>query len=58
MAPAILSLHYCSVHHLLFSLLCKHGSLAPQQIEHTFGEAMRLRKYLSEMYDDDARDAA
>ena len=43
MAPAILPLHYCSVHHLLFSpALQVWLSCTPVQIEHTFGEAMRL----------------
>ena len=43
MAPAILSLHYCSVHHLLFCpALQVWLSCTPVQIEHTFGEAMRL----------------
>ena len=43
MVPAILPLHYCSVHHLLFSpALQVWLSCTPVQIEHTFGEAMRL----------------
>jgi hypothetical protein len=43
MAPAILPLHYCSVHHLLFSpALQVWLSCTPVQIEHTFGEALRL----------------
>ena len=45
MAPAILSLHYCSVHHLLFSpALQVWLSCTPVQIEHTFGKAMRLKE--------------
>ena len=43
MAPALLPLHYCSVHHLLFSpALHVWLSCTPGQIEHTFGEALRL----------------
>ena len=43
MAPALLPLHYCSVHHLLFSpALHVWLSCTPVQIEHTFGEALRL----------------
>jgi hypothetical protein len=43
MAPAILTLHYCSLHHLLFSpSLQVWLSCTAVQIEHTFGEALRL----------------
>src|SRR5215813_15450174 len=43
MAPAILTLHYCSVHKLLFCpSLQEWLSFSPVQIEHTFGKAMRL----------------
>jgi hypothetical protein len=45
MAPAVLTLHYCSVHDLLFSpSLQVWLSFTPVQIEHTFGEAMRLKE--------------
>jgi len=45
MAPAILTLHYCSVHDLPFSpSLQVWLSFTPVQIEHTFGEAMRLKE--------------
>jgi hypothetical protein len=43
MALAILALHYCSVHKLLFCpSLQAWLSFSPVQLEHTFGEAMRL----------------
>jgi len=45
MAPAILPLHYCSVHDLLFyPSLQAWLSFTPVQIEHTFGQAMRLKE--------------
>jgi hypothetical protein len=45
MVPAILTLHYCSVHDLLFSPSFQVWfSFTPVQIEHTFGEAMRLKE--------------
>jgi hypothetical protein len=45
MASAILTLHYCSFHNLLFSpSLQVWLSFTPVQIEHTFGEAMRLKE--------------
>ena len=45
MASAIMTLHYCSVHDLMFSpTLQAWLSFTPVQIEHTFGEAMRLKE--------------
>jgi hypothetical protein len=45
MAPAIMILHFCSVHDLLFCpALQEWLSFTPVQIEHTFGEAMRLNE--------------
>jgi hypothetical protein len=45
MAPAILTLHFCSVHDLLFyPSLQEWLSFNPVQIEHTFGEARRLKE--------------
>jgi hypothetical protein len=45
MAPATLTLYYCSVHDLLFfPALQVWLSCTPVQIEHTFGEAMRLEE--------------
>ena len=40
---AILTLHYCSTHNLLFfPSLQEWLSFTPVQIEHTFGEVLRL----------------
>jgi hypothetical protein len=45
MAPALLTLHYCSLHHLLFSpSLQVWLSCTAVQIEHAFGEALRLKE--------------
>jgi hypothetical protein len=39
----ILTLHYCSTHHLLFlPSLQEWLSFTPVQLEHTFGEVLRL----------------
>ena len=43
MATAILTLHFCSIHDLLFCpALQEWLSFSQVQIEHTFGKAMRL----------------
>jgi len=43
MAKSILTLHFCSIHDLLFCpALQEWLSFSPVQIEHTFGKAMRL----------------
>jgi hypothetical protein len=45
MASAILTLHFCSVHDLLFCpALQAWLSFSQVQIEHTFGKAMRLKE--------------
>jgi hypothetical protein len=45
MASAILTLHFCSVHDILFSpALQEWLSFSQVQIEHTFGKAMRLKE--------------
>jgi hypothetical protein len=45
MASAILTLHFCSVHDLLFCpALQEWLSFSQVQIEHTFGKAMRLKE--------------
>jgi hypothetical protein len=45
MASAILTLHFCSVHDLLFCpALQAWLSFSPVQIGHTFGKAMRLKE--------------
>jgi len=43
MAPPILTLHFCSTHNLLFlPSLQEWLSFTPVQLEHTFGEVLRL----------------
>ena len=43
MALPILTLHYCRIHHLLFlPSLQEWLSFTPVQIEHAFGEVLRL----------------
>ena len=43
MKNAILTLHYCSAHNLLFlPSLQEWLSFTPVQLEHTFGEVLRL----------------
>ena len=43
METAILTLHYCRIHHLLFlPSLHEWLSFTPMQIEHTFGQTLRL----------------
>jgi len=43
MTSTIQTLHFCSIHNLLFSAaLHEWLSFPPVQIEHTFGEALRL----------------
>ena len=45
MASAILTLHFCSVHDILFSpALQEWLSFSQVQIEHAFGKAMRLKE--------------
>ena len=45
MATAILTLHFCSIHDLLFCpALQEWLSFSHVQIEHTFGKAMRLKE--------------
>jgi hypothetical protein len=45
MVPAILTLHFCSIHDLLFCpSLQAWLSCSPMQIEHAFGEALRLKE--------------
>jgi hypothetical protein len=45
MASAILTLHFCSFHDLLFCpALQEWLSFSPVQIEHTFGKALRFKE--------------
>ena len=45
MATAMLTLHFCSVHDLLFfTSLQEWLSFTPVQIEHTFGEVLCLQE--------------
>jgi hypothetical protein len=45
MAKSILTLHFCSIHDLLFCpALQEWLSFSHVQIEHTFGKAMRLKE--------------
>ena len=45
MAKSILTLHFCSIHDLLFCpALQEELSCSHVQIEHTFGKAMRLKE--------------